>query len=179
MRNQFVSAIIFVASFIPGAATAQENGPIIIPEQLQKLALEFPIAKRLDIDWNKAEPNDAGRYLGFLAAVNQVAITVANSHDRKEPNDVDFLAALSIQCIWPTNKPPLVEKSWPFQEAAFYNATVREAILKAVGPSAKDLPDRIEKLGTVAYAASGGDLPTQPDQYYKSVFDAQSLTGSK
>lgn len=179
MRKQFVSAFILVASSISAVAIAQENGPMIIPEQLQKLALEFPVAKRLNIDWNKSGPNDVGRYLGFLAATNEVAITVANSHDRKEPSEVDFLAALSIQCIWPNNKPPLIEESWPLQAPAFYNAAVREAIREAVGPSAKELPDRIEKLGQNAYAASGGDLPTQPDQYYKDIFDIQRLTGEK
>ncbi len=179
MREQFISAIILITSFIPVSAMAQENGPVIIPEQLQELALKFPIAERLKIDWNNAAPDDVGRYLGFLAATHEVAITVANSHDRKEPSNVDFLAALSIQCIWPNNKPPLIAESWPLQAPAFYSAAVREAIREAVGPTAKELPDRIEKIGQDAYAASGGSLPTNAKQYYQDVFNIQKLPGEK
>lgn len=174
-----VVVAILLTSFIFGAALAQENRPVIIPEQLQKLALEFPVAKRLNIDWSHAGPNDVARYLGFLAAVNEVALTLASSNDRQEPNESDFLAALSIQCIWPNNKPPLVEKSWPSQEPAFYNAAIREAIREAVGPAAKDLPDRIQKLGQSGFAASVGELPTDSNEYYKYIFDAQRLAGGK
>ncbi|MEZ2221524.1 hypothetical protein [Rhizobium sp. RCC_161_2] len=179
MRNQLFSAIVLMVFSFSGDAMAQENGPTIIPEQLQKLALKFPITERLKIDWNEAAPEDVGRYLGFLAAVNEVALTVAKSHDRKEPSEVDFLAALSIECIWPNHKPPLVEASWPLQEPAFYNAAVRETIRAAVGPVARELPDRIEKLGQDLYASSGGELPTQPDRYYKDIFDIKKLTGGK
>ncbi|GEC42170.1 hypothetical protein CN221_37560 [Sinorhizobium meliloti] len=178
MRKHVVT-VILLASSVGGAAFAQENGPAIIPEQLQQLALKFPISKRLSIDWNNAGPDDVGKYLGFLAATNEVAITVANSNNRKEPGEVDFLAALSIQCIWPNNKPPLVEASWPLQAPAFYNAAVREAIREAVGPAARELPDRIEELGSAAYASSGVDLPTNEAEYSKYIFDTDKLTGEK
>ena len=179
MRMKILTAIAFLASFTSGTAMAQENNPTIIPEELQKLALTFPISERLKIDWNKPEPEDVGRYLGFLSAVNEVALAVATSRKDEKPTEADFLAALSIECIWPNNKPPLVEKSWPFQQQAFYSISVRQAIRDAVGPLAKQLPDRIEKVGQKKYAASGGVLPEQPDDYYKDVFDIKRIPGVK
>lgn len=175
MKRYVIGPIIMVASFICGSVMAQEHGPVIIPEQLQKLALEFPVAKRLNIDWGSAGTDDVGRYLGFLAAVNEVAIALAGSNDRMEPSKMDFLAALSIECIFPNNKPPLVEKTWPRQIAAFYNSTVRANIREAIGPEAEHLPAKIESIGEIYYANDSEFLPTNPDLYYKDIFDVRKF----
>lgn len=48
------------------SATADE--PVVIPEELQRIAAEQNVASRLGIKWEAANPTNAGQYMGTLAA---------------------------------------------------------------------------------------------------------------
>ena len=85
------------------------NGPAIVLEMLQQIAVKFPIAKRLGINWDSATLGDVGRYMGFLAGANVVARQIAGMRDRSSPTNDDYVAALSAQCMFPPNKPPFVQ----------------------------------------------------------------------
>ncbi|WP_442579600.1 hypothetical protein ACSBOB_29605 [Mesorhizobium sp. ASY16-5R] len=179
ISKRIVFAAIFVAMTVPRFANAEGNMPIIIPERLQELAFKYPIADRLDINWNNAQPDDIGRYLGFLASVAVVAEEIGKQNNRSAPSDEDFVAAIGIQCIFPPNKPPLVESSWPAQVPAFYNEGVRNAIRAAVGPEAVALPAQLEKSGPDAYPTAFEGLPTTSDQYFDKVFNVNKLPGAQ
>lgn len=136
------SICLFVAVLlVPIRASAQENGPIIIPEKLQRIAADpkFKLADRLGIKWDGATIEDTGRYLGLIAAASELAMSISNKDGRKEVDENDFAAALSILCLYPPNKPPLVEPYWGNIMPAYFNQSVRTVLDKAVGPGAIEL----------------------------------------
>jgi hypothetical protein len=120
-------------------ASAQENGPTIIPEQIQRIAAEYPVADRLGIEWGSASPEQIGKYMGLIAAVNEAAKGIALKNGRETPSDSDFRAAFSAWCIFPPNKPPLAESHWPQAFRAFGNEEMRQAIRASIGPLAVQL----------------------------------------
>ncbi|TIW72606.1 MAG: hypothetical protein E5V42_01975, partial [Mesorhizobium sp.] len=75
---------------ITSAAVAQGDGPVIVPDRIQQLATEFPVAERLHIKWANASVEDIGRYVGLLSAVNEVANSIAIKNDRKTASDDDY-----------------------------------------------------------------------------------------
>ncbi|MCZ8546312.1 hypothetical protein OOJ09_19155 [Mesorhizobium qingshengii] len=174
-----ISFAAIVGTNVSAQDTQVENGPVIIPERLQQLATEFPVARRLGVDWQKASAGDITKYVGFLASTAVLANEVASRNKRKAPSDDDFLAALSMQCIWPPNKPPFVEQYWPAQIVAFYDEKVRDALRKAIGPAGFGMPSVIEKYGKDQFAAEGGFLPQKEDDYFKQVFDPRQLPGAR
>lgn len=139
--------LIVLVSFAPTKSMAQENGPIVIPENLQRIAADpkFGLAERLGISWEKANPDDTGRYLGLLAGVSEIATTIAAQNGKKEAGEVEFLAALSIACLWPPNKPPLVQNYWGKIIPAYWDKDVRMQLDKAVGPGAIEISNAISK----------------------------------
>jgi hypothetical protein len=162
-------------------AAAQDAQPIIIPEKLQIIAKEFPVAQRLGISWEDGKTTDAdiGTYLGFLAATAVVAEEIAKRNDRSVPTNDDYIAAISLQCIFPLNKPPFVEKTWPSQVAAFYNEGTRQILRQAVGPRAVAIPGYIAEKGIDDFIAAKGGFPEEQQDYYQQFFDADLLLGAQ
>lgn len=156
-----------------------ENSPVIIPERLQLLATQLPVASRLGIDWQQASTADITKYVGFLASTAVLAKDMAKRNERSTPTDDDFLAALTLQCIWPPNKPPFVERYWPDQVAAFFDVNVRNALREAVGPVGWDIPAVLGKYGKEQFAAEGGFLPLNENEYFDQVFDPRHLPATK
>ncbi|ESY22388.1 MULTISPECIES: hypothetical protein [unclassified Mesorhizobium] len=172
-------AIIFatVASFIfCSFAKAQEDGPTIIPERLQKIALTTPLADRLHVKWGAASPENIGQYMGLLAAVNQVAIVVAMKNGRETPSDEDYFAGLAAWCLFP-NKPPIAESYWPKAYGAFGNDKVRSEIRAAVGPLVSQFPAFIAK--GEAQQEIDANWPKDPKMYFSDVLDLGSLSDVK
>jgi hypothetical protein len=66
------------------AAAQDGNGPIILSERLQELALEYPVAERLSINWDQPDSDATGRYIGFLAATNVIADEIAERAGRDD-----------------------------------------------------------------------------------------------
>lgn len=142
MKRVFLILISLLLVAMP--SRAQENGPVIIPELIQKMALSFPLAERLDIKWDTASPEDVGRYMGLLAAASEAATTIAAKNGRTIPIEVDYQAAFAAFCLWPPNKPPLIEPQWNAAVAAFGSQQARDLIKAGVGPLAIALPAAIE-----------------------------------
>ncbi|WP_095080576.1 hypothetical protein [Mesorhizobium sophorae] len=130
---------VFASIILSSSANAQEDGPSIIPERLQKIALTTPLAERLHIKWDSVAPENIGQYMGLLAAVNQVAVAVASKNGRDTPSDEDYLAGLAAWCLFP-NKPPIAEPYWPKA-----SEKIRSEIRAAVGPLAAQFPAFIAK----------------------------------
>jgi len=167
---------------ICGQAVAQdENGPIILSERLQELALEYPVAERLGIDWAEPSENAVGRYISFLAATDVVAREIASRAGRESPTDSDYQTALFLQCIWPPNKPVVVEEYWPLEEPAFYSAAVRGLLQKAVGPGAETfaatLSETQSREAALAAMEASSFLKSE-DEYLTNIFDLRYLTGN-
>ncbi|PBB36890.1 hypothetical protein [Mesorhizobium sp. WSM3868] len=175
MRLAIVVLAISIA--ISSTAAAQEDGPIILPDRLQQLATEFPVAERLHISWAQASLEDIGRYVGLLSAVNEVANSIALKNDRKAASDDDYRAAFSVFCFWPVNKPPLAEPFWNTAAEAYGSEKVRMALGQSIGPLAVALPEMI-KDGS----ASDEVLKKWPQtkaEYMKYVIDLESLKNAK
>src|SRR5689334_22226565 len=103
-------ALVVLGSVTVKAHAEDGNSPIIVPERLQQLAAENRVAERLQINWNADVSSDAvSRYLGLLAAINEVAETIARGNQREVPGDNDYLAAMAAFCLYPPNKPPIAE----------------------------------------------------------------------
>jgi hypothetical protein len=165
--------VMVVSLWVSSMALAQENRPIVLSERIQQMAAEFPVAERLGIKWGSASPEDIGRYIGFLAAANQIAITIAEKNDRKIPSDADYQASFAALCIWPPNKPPLAEPDWQNAFAAFDNQNVRRALQEAVGPLAVSLPKEIDAgEGEKAVLEK---WPTSNEGYWGSVLNLKDL----
>lgn len=140
------------------------------------MAANYPIAQRLDINWPDATPEDVGRYIGLVAAIEQVADTIAEKNGRKLPTDDDYNAAFAAFCFWP-NKPPLAEPFWPNAFAAFSSPDVRQRLRESVGPLAIDLPQLI--ADGEAAAAVEFKWPTNGTDYLSEVLDLKSLSDGK
>jgi hypothetical protein len=133
--------LFVIILLVPMNAVTEENGPIIIPEKLQLIAADpkFGLAERLGIKWDAATIQDTGRYLGLIAAASELAISISNKAGHKEVDENDFAAALSILCLFPPNKPPIVEQYWGNIMPAYFNQGIRSVLDKAVGPAAVEL----------------------------------------
>ena len=169
-----LSLVVFVSA--SHAQEPRQNGPVVVPDMLQQIALKFPIAERLGIKWDSATPGDVGRYMGFLAGANVVARQIAGMRDRSSPTNDDYVAALSAQCMFPPNKPPFVQPYWSQIYPAFYNETTRNELRQAVGPKAGAISDAIAKYGIDGFAKSFNDyLSTDEKQYFQNIFDPTKL----
>jgi hypothetical protein len=172
-----IAVLALVTSIIlPLPTMAQDSGPVIIPEQIQKLAFQFPVAERLGIKWESATPDDIGRYMGILAAANEVAKAIALKNERATPTDEEYQAAFAVFCFWP-NKPPNAEPFWQKSFAAFGNQSVRNVLQSAIRPLAVELPAHI--AAGDAQAAIDANWPIEPKAYFNDVWDFQSLEGTK
>lgn len=172
MLRATLFAVTAVLAFQFGA-NAQEDGPVIVSEQVQRLAADFPIADRLGIKWGGASTADIGRYMGMLAALSEVAKTVGLKNGRETPSDDDYKAAFAAFCIWPPNKPPIAEPYWEKVMAAFDNAKVRDALRANVGYLTVELPSLISS--GQADDAVLAKWPKDEAGYSSSVFDFESL----
>lgn len=166
-----------ISAAITSTAAAQGNGPVIVPDRIQQLATEFPVAERLHIDWADASLEDIGRYVGLLSAVNEVANSIAAKNDRKTASDDDYRAAFSVFCFWPVNKPPLAEPYWNEAAAAFGSEKVRAALGSSIGPLAVALPAMI-KDGSASDEVLK-KWPQSQAEYMKYVLDFESLKNAK
>lgn len=171
-----LSVIALFGSIMLTPASAQEDGPALIPERLQKIAAQSPLAGRLNIKWGSPSTEDTGRYIGILAAANQIALVISMKNDRSEPSDADYEAALATLCLWP-NKPPVAEPYWPLAYAAFGSEAIRNQLQAAVGPLAVELPSFIE-AGS-AEAEIRAQWPTAEQEYFDSVLDLESLSDAR
>ncbi|RWD06694.1 MAG: hypothetical protein EOS58_06725 [Mesorhizobium sp.] len=169
--------VLAISGMITSAAVAQGDGPVIVPDRIQQLATEFPVAERLHIKWANASVEDIGRYVGLLSAVNEGANSIAIKNDRKTASDDDYRAAFSVFCFWPVNKPPLAEPYWNDASAAFGNEKVRAALGSSVGPLAVALPSMI-KDGTASDEVLK-KWPQNQAEYMKYVIDLESLKNAK
>ena len=169
-----LSFVMFIS--VSRAQEPGRNGPAIVLEMLQQIAVKFPIAKRLGINWDSATLGDVGRYMGFLAGVNVVASQIATMNHHSSPTFDDYVAALSVQCMWPPNKPPLVEQYWPQIYPAFYNEATRNKLRQAVGPQAGAVSYAISKYGIDGFSKSFSEyLPADQKQYFQNIFDPTKL----
>lgn len=174
----FRAAIIavLVLTFSESVVVAQEKGPVIIPERLQKIAASSPLAARLGVEWNTVFPENIGRYMGLLAAANEVAMVAALKNGRETPSDEDYEAGLAAWCLWP-NKPPIAEPYWPKAYAAFGSESVRGEIRAAVGPLVTEFPAFIAK--GQAQQVIDTQWPTDPKLYFNEVLDLGRLSDVK
>lgn len=170
-----LSFLVFFA--ITEGVVAQENKPVIVPERVQTLAAQYPIAERMGITWDKATIEDTGRYLGLLAGINEAAKAIAIKNDRNEPSENDFKAAFATWCIWPTNKPPMVQDYWKSVAPAFYDEKLRAKIQAAVGPTAWDIPKLLDK--GVSEAEIVEQFPITDTEYFSSVINLKDLVGNQ
>ncbi|QPC44508.1 hypothetical protein HW532_18485 [Kaustia mangrovi] len=160
------------------ATVSAEDGPIIVPERIQEIALEFPVSKRLEIDWAEAEASDVARYMGFLAATTVIAEKIAKGNSRERPSDDDYRAALTAQCIGPPNKPPLVQEYWESEVPAFYNSKVRATLREAVGPLAVEIASNWGEGQDKAWSTVDATWPTKADAYFDKVLNVRPLVGN-
>lgn len=173
-RKAFL-ALVTVSMLTPPVA-AQDSAPVIVPERIQKIALEYPVAERLGIKWEAATTDDIGRYMGMLAAANEMAQAIAIKNNRASPDDADFQAAFAALCFWP-NKPPNAQPFWEKTFAAFGNESVRQALQSSIRPLAAELPAQIEAGN--AEAAIQANWPSDPKAYMTDVWDFEILNGAK
>ncbi|AZN97184.1 hypothetical protein EJ066_07715 [Mesorhizobium sp. M9A.F.Ca.ET.002.03.1.2] len=172
-----VAVIAFLVSIISASIVrAQENGPIVIPERLQRIASSSQLAERLGVNWGSVSPEEIGRYMGLLAAANEVARVVALKNGRETPSDEDYEAGLAAWCLWP-NKPPIAEPYWPKAYAAFGNESVRDEIRAAVGPLVTQFPAFIED--GQAQQVIETQWPKDPKTYFSNVLNLESLSDVK
>lgn len=172
-----ILALVIAVVSIVSDASAQENGPAIIPEQIQRIAAEYPVANRLGIEWGSASPEQIGKYMGLIAAVNEAAKGIAFKNGRETPSDNDFRAAFSAWCIFPPNKPPLAEPYWPQAFRAFGDEEMRQAIRAAIGPLAvqlSSLNNEDERVKTVE-----STWPTDSKDYFDNVLNLRALDNVK
>ena len=169
----------FVLALGSQVVAQEANGPIILSERLQEIALEYPVAQRLGINWDDPGSEATSRYIGFLAATNVLAKEIADRSGRDAPTDDDYRTALFLQCIWPPNKPALVEEYWPLEEPAFYNAAVRDALRKGVGPGADKFAAVLAetKSGEATFADVASGAVDSKDTYFAEFFDIRLLAG--
>ncbi len=173
----FPSLCVFVGLYfmtiLPSGA--QENGPAIIPERVQELALKLGIPERIGLNWNAATSEQVGRYMGILASANEVAKEIALKNGRKEALDDDYRAAFSIQCMWPPNKPPIIEEYWSSLYPAYYSADVRQKLREAIGPEAIKLPAMIQSNRDKMIANPSEFFPSTKEEYFKTVFNIKKV----
>jgi len=169
--------IAMATSIILSSPSAGEDGPKVIPERVQELAIKFPIAERLGIKWSAATPNDIGRYMGMLAATTEAATTIALKNGRKTPSDDDYTAAFAAFCFWPLNKPPLAEPYWDKAYGAFGNQKIRDSIQGAVGPLTVALPALIESGKASDVVLS--EWPKTNADYLKGVLNFEGLANGQ
>ncbi|PBB96446.1 hypothetical protein CK224_19175 [Mesorhizobium sp. WSM3862] len=168
--------LVIVSMLLGAAAQAQEEGPSIIPERLQQIALKTPLADRLHVNWESASPTEIGEYMGLLAAINQASIAIALKNGRDAPSDSDYMAGFAAWCLFP-NKPPIAEPFWPRAYGAFGSAKVRSEIRNAVRPLAVQLPSYIDK--DEAREVVEKKWPQDPKAYFSDVLDLGSLSDVK
>lgn len=176
MLGKILALVLAVASIVSGAS-AQENGPTIIPEQVQRIAAEYPVASRLGIEWGSASPEQVGKYMGLIAAVNEAAKGIALKNGRETPSDSDFRAAFSAWCIFPPNKPPVAEPYWPKAFRAFGSGQIRQQIRAAVGPLAVQLSGLYDTGEAVKAVES--TWPTDEKNYWDEVINLKALDNVK
>jgi hypothetical protein len=116
------------------------NGPVIISEALQELALKMPVAERLKIDWSNPKLGAVDEYMGFLAATQQMAEELASRKGKQTPGEAEYLSAFFLECVWPPNKQPKSEQYWQKLYPAFYDEKTKQGIRSAIGKSAEQLP---------------------------------------
>ena len=174
--NLSIFSMVTIVVFLI-AAPSYCDEPYAIPERVQILAKDFPISERLNIDWAHAKTNDIGRYIGFLSAVSVIGEEIAKENGRDLPIDADYISALAGLCIFPPNKPPMVEKYWPIQEPAYFDAKVRMALREAVGPLLIGLPMAMTGNGQAALILEEKAFPTEEDQYFDEVLDLKNIPG--
>ena len=178
MFIRYLLCALTLALHCGGALAQEENGPIILSERLQQLALEYPVAERLGINWSEPDETATQRYIGFLAATNVLAGEIATRAGREAPTDTDYQTALFLQCIWPPNKPVLVEKYWPLEEPAFYNAALRDALRKAVGPEVQKFAAVLDETQSPeeTFKLIAESLVASEDTYFAQFFDVRLLS---
>jgi hypothetical protein len=160
-------------------AVAQQNEAYIIPEQLQKLAIDAGIAERLGIKWDAPKAKDVSHYMGMLATAAVLAKEIARRNERKTPTDADFLAALASTCTWPPNKPPTIKDEWPTFYPAFFDARLRNALPMALGPQAVTLPMVLKRQEHVLPMNQTFEFPKDKMLYFKDVLDVRKLPKAK
>ncbi len=146
---------------------------MIISERIQKLAVDLPITERLGIKKPVSSPEDIGRYMGLLAAMDHVAAAIGQKNGHKEPSDADYKAAFAAFCLWPPNKPPLAESYWADAIATFGNKKARERLSASVGPLAVELSPRIS--AGEAEETIRTHWPTDQTDYFKHVLNFRAL----
>ena len=90
--------------------------------------------------------------------MNVVASQIATMNHHSSPTFDDYVAALSVQCMWPPNKPPLVEQYWPQIYPAFYNEATRNKLRQAVGPQAGAVSYAISKYGIDGFSSHSANI---------------------
>ena len=142
------------------------------------MAAELPIAERLKIKWDAISTDDIGRYMGLLAAVEQVAIAINVKNGGKgKPSDEDYRAAFAAWCFWPLNKPPLAEQYWSKTVAAFSSQKARDALQAGLGPLAAELPALIKGgQGSDAVIAT---WPQDETDYVDKVWNFKNLVNGQ
>ena len=162
-----------ISSFSP--ADAEDNQPLILSTRVQEIARDYGVEERLQIDWNEAKPEDITRYIGLLASAETIAAEIAARNDRKQPEEADYRAAFISLCLWPPNKPPFVEESWPAQIPAFYSAKERALLREAVGKTAASLPSYFSQFTEAEFAKAASALPGAREAYYSDVLNVPLL----
>lgn len=169
------SSVFACALLFGGNALAQQTEPVIVSERAQEIAAGYPIADRLGIDWDGAEPADTGRYIGLIAAAETVAREIARRNEREEPIDADYHSAFIVFCLWPPNKPPLVEKYWEVQETAYFDSEMRSILADAVRDVAVKMPAFFSDFDQSEFEAVNAELPIDQKSYFDFVFDLRPL----
>lgn len=172
--NSIPLVLLLLAVFVPTKVTAEE--PYIIPEELQRLAIEYDLTTTLDINWQDADLNDVGRYTGVLATVAIIAEEIARWNGREPPADRDYLAALAVSCNWGNKPPQFTSEEQQLLYEASYNSQLRELLPNSLGKLAYTLPAAIAgKEGNDLDQAIKGSLPANRDAYMAYVLNAEYL----
>lgn len=163
------------ATISSGAASASE--PMVIPERLQVLAKNYPIADRLKFNWSEPSTDHVGQYFSILAAINTIAMKIANENDRKIPIDSDFISAISAHCFFPPYKPPFVEKYWSLEFKALYDEKSQYLLTTGVGKELIDLPKSFS-LSNKQNEIMNSWIKFSQDEYFAKIFDPRKLPGA-
>lgn len=178
MRLLIAAVTVLAANLLGTEAYAQQpTTPYVVPEEIQKIAIELRVAERMGIKWG--ELADTGRYISVLSAAAVLSREIAVRNKREAPTREDYVAGLVAICLWPPNKPPIVRGNWPAVYPAFYDEKVRVALQGALGSAAVGLPSRLEKTGGIKASYKNLSLPEARDDYFAQVFDIRKLPGSR
>lgn len=93
-----------------------------------------------------------------------VANQIAKVNGREIPEKEDYLSALSVLCIWPPNKPPIMPEFRPRFYSTFYDDDQRAALRKAIGAKSFELPAKF-------YSGEEINFPEDVESYRKEILD--------